>query len=245
MRSRCLWTTCMAGAMAMAVQAQWPSQLSYQGRLLDQDGKAISSNVYFRVALYAVNEGGVPVHQEDIGWLPVQDGLYSFAFGTNAAGLVTALTNQEVWLALEVNGSTLTPRQRLMATPYAVQADLLDGFHAATFATGTPLYTYTELDPVWLAEKANYATGAPLYGFSEADPVWSAEKSGYATGSPVYVESDPVWLAEMSNYATGTPLYGYTEADPVWAAEKSQYATGAPLYGFTESDPVWSAEKWG
>lgn len=42
------------------------------------------------------------------------------------------------------------------------------------YATGTPLYAYTETDPVWAAEKGGYATGTPLYAFTEVDPVWAA-----------------------------------------------------------------------
>lgn len=107
------------------------------------------------------------------------------------------------------------------------------------------------------------ATGTPLYAFSETDPVYEAEKSRYATGTPVYVESDPVYNAEKSLYATGTPLYAFSEADPLWTAASSNYytvsqadalfatgspiysidglATGTPLYAFTESDPVFGA----
>ncbi|HNS80027.1 MAG TPA: hypothetical protein PKM67_01035 [Kiritimatiellia bacterium] len=110
-------------------------------------------------------------------------------------------------------------------------------------ATGTPLYVYTETDPVWDAEKAGYATGTPLYVYSETDPVYASEKSGLATGTPVYAESDPVWESEKSGYATGTPIY--VEADPVWAAEKAGYATGTPLYVYSETDPVYASEKSG
>lgn len=106
-------------------------------------------------------------------------------------------------------------------------------------ATGTPLYAYTETDPVWSAEKSGYATGTPIY--AETDPVWDAEKTNYATGTPLYVytETDPVYVAEKSGLATGTPLYA--ESDPVWESEKPGYATGTPIY--VETDPVWIAEK--
>jgi hypothetical protein len=96
----------------------------------------------------------------------------------------------------------------------------------ALFATGTPVYV--ESDPVWAMEKSAYATGTPLYAFTETDPTWTAASNLYylksqadtlfATGTPVYAESDPVWLAEKSGYATGTPLYAFTEVDPLWAA---------------------------
>jgi len=58
---------------------------------------------------------------------------------------------------------------------------------AGSYATGTPVYV--ESDPVWESEKSGYATGTPLYVYSETDPVWESEKGGYATGTPLYVES--------------------------------------------------------
>jgi len=87
----------------------------------------------------------------------------------------------------------------------------LDGgtgvYYRSTFGSGA-----------WVKLLDGIATGTPLYAFTETDPVWTAEKTGYATGMPVYVETDPVWTAEKASYATGTPLYVYSETDPVWTA---------------------------
>ena len=47
-----------------------------------------------------------------------------------------------------------------------------------------------------------FATGTPLYVFSESDPVYESEKSQYATGTPIYVETDPIWTTDKANYAT-------------------------------------------
>jgi len=44
----------------------------------------------------------------------------------------------------------------------------------------------------------NYATGTPLYVYSETDPVWESVKAGYATGTPVYAETDPVFAASVA-----------------------------------------------
>lgn len=246
--------------------AQTPALINYQGRLLNAAGEAISSNVHFQVVLYDAALAGTVLYKEALGWCPVQNGMYAFAFGTNAVQMAAALAQPQCWLELLANSNALAPRHRLLSVPYAYHADKLDGRDAAAFATGmpvyvesdplwnaqktqyatgTPLYGFTELDPVWAAQKAGYATGSPLYAYTEADPVWNVQKSNYATGTPLYAysETDPVWNVEKSQYATGTPLYAFAEVDPIWAAQKSAYATGTPLYGFTEADPVWLAEK--
>ncbi|HBA86248.1 MAG TPA: hypothetical protein DCZ95_19370, partial [Verrucomicrobia bacterium] len=210
------WVAWLWLLTASSSWAQNPARISYQGRLLNDAGQAVSSNVYFRIDLFSASQNGTQLYSEDVGWISVQDGMYAFSFGTNAASLIQALTNNECWLESSVNGGALTPRHRLLAVPYAFHADMLDGRDASAFATGTPVYV--EMDPIWNAQKSSYATGAPLYGFTEADPVWATEKS---------------------LYATGTPLYGYSEADPIWLAERANYATGSPVYA--EADPLWNA----
>ena len=68
---------------------------------------------------------------------------------------------------------------------------------ASAAATGTPIYSVSGL-----------ATGTPLYAYTESDPLWSAASNAYytaaqantrfATGTPLYVESNPS-LAALSN----------------------------------------------
>jgi hypothetical protein len=112
-----------------------------------------------------------------------------------------------------------------------VNAETLDGLHAASFATGTPVYA--EADPIfgaWL--------GTNTYVTTEADPVWASEKSLYATGTPLYgyTETDPLFATWL-----GTNAYVKTETDPVWNAQKANYATGTPVY--VETDPQWTNAK--
>ena len=239
--------------LSFSATAETPSLITFQGRLLDDAGQPLSTNVNAELYIYTVESGGSPEYDEYIGDVAVQDGMYSFAFGTNRTALLNVLTNNACWVELVINSEPLSPRQRLLSMPYAMNADTLDGMDSALFATGTPLYAYTETDPVWAAEKSGYATGTPLYAFTETDPVWTTASTNYylkaeadtffATGTPVYAESDPVWESEKSNYATGTPLYAFIETDPIWLAEKSGYATGTPLYVFTESDPIWTTQS--
>lgn len=154
-----------------------------------------------------------------------------------------ALSNAMQSLQSDMTGASNIAKQaaELSTSAYSYSTQALQIAQAA--ATGTPLYAFSELDPVYAAEKAGLATGTPLYAFTELDPVYAAEKGRYATGTPLYAfsETDPVYAAEKGRYATGTPLYAFSETDPVYAAEKAGLATGMPLYAFTELDPIWSA----
>ncbi|HQQ03837.1 MAG TPA: hypothetical protein PLT67_03265, partial [Kiritimatiellia bacterium] len=65
----------------------------------------------------------------------------------------------------------------------AVRGSLyLDGGEAVYYRPGAGTGT-------WVNLLENTATGTPLYVYTETDPVWDAEKAGYATGTPLYVYS--------------------------------------------------------
>lgn len=103
---------------------------------------------------------------------------------------------------------------------------------ASAAATGTPIYSVSGL-----------ATGTPLYAFTESDPLWSAASNAYytaaqantrfATGTPLYVESNPS-LAALSNgvadaSATGTAAHVLATlvSNRVAAVEGAGYITSA------------------
>ena len=199
-----------------------------------------------------------PDSETTVGWITstggVQMGQNSFKANllgdishdsTNIAtlGIVTA---QTVTASFFGNGSGIT------------NLDLA----AYGLATGTPLYAYTETDPIWAsASNLYYPASNPsnfLTSYTETDPIWSAASSLYytasqanalfATGSPIYDVSGlatgtPLYSVDLSGYATGTPLYAYTETDPIWTSASSLYytitaadakfATGTPIYSIS------------
>jgi len=172
--------------LSMLAGAQSPERINYQGRLINGTN-LVSAAVPMVFRLYPQPAGGNPLYQET-QTVTIVDGLYSVLIGEQApapGALFAALTNDPVYIEVEANGAPLTPRQRVASVAYAFNADKLDGFSAAAFATGTPLYV--ETDPVWTAQRSGYATGTPLY--VEIDPVWNAEKAGYATTSALGAEA--------------------------------------------------------
>ena len=108
--------------MASEVGAEINTLLNYQGRLLSTNGQPVNGNVTIAVAIYTNVIGGSQVIPESVGTVAVQDGVYSFHFGTNNAELKQALMNEQCWLEVSVNGGALSPRQQLTAVPYALTA---------------------------------------------------------------------------------------------------------------------------
>ena len=106
---------------AALLQAQAPQMFRYQGRLLDNDA-LVSGNLNFSFKLYSAPTGGAALY-EDAATVTVVDGLYSTMIGddtTSGGDLGDALNNPAVYLEIEVGGETLTPRERIVSVPYAM-----------------------------------------------------------------------------------------------------------------------------
>ena len=111
-------TSCI---LASVLTAQEPQMFRYQGRILDNDA-LVSGNLDFSFKLYDTPTGGTMLY-EDAATIMVVDGLYSTMIGddtTSGGDLGDALNNPVVYLEIEVGGETLTPRERIVSVPYAM-----------------------------------------------------------------------------------------------------------------------------
>ena len=107
--------------LASVLTAQEPQMFRYQGRILDNDA-LVSGNLDFSFKLYDTPTGGSSLY-EDAATIAVVDGLYSTMIGddtTSGGDLGDALNNPAVYLEIEVGGETLTPRERIVSVPYAM-----------------------------------------------------------------------------------------------------------------------------
>ena len=107
--------------LASVLTAQEPQMFRYQGRILDNDA-LVSGNLDFSFKLYDTPTGGTSLY-EDTANIMVVDGLYSTMIGddtTSGGDLGDALNNPAVYLEIEVGGETLTPRERIVSVPYAM-----------------------------------------------------------------------------------------------------------------------------
>jgi len=109
-------------AAAINLWAQAPEMFRYQGRLLDGTN-LVNATLPMSFKLYDALSSGNLVY-EDSSSVLVVDGLYSTFIGDNTVfgSLTNAMTNAMVYLELTVNGSTLSPRERLVSVPYALNA---------------------------------------------------------------------------------------------------------------------------
>jgi hypothetical protein len=99
--------------------------VNYQGRLADASGNPIDNTnpgVGMTFALYTQETGGSPVWIETHANVPVSEGLFSVRLGSINA-LSTDLLTGDRWLGIQVGTDPeMTPREKLAAVPYAMQA---------------------------------------------------------------------------------------------------------------------------
>ena len=101
-------------------EAQVPNLINYQGRLLDGTN-LVNGTVGLSLRLFNVPAGGASLY-EDSNTVTVMDGLYATFIGDNTTGgsLTNALTNAAVYVEVAVNGTALTPRERVASVAYAL-----------------------------------------------------------------------------------------------------------------------------
>jgi len=120
-RLKCVWVAVAAMGLGMAsVWAGVPNLIHYQGRMVDGTN-LVNASVQLELSLYDAPTGGILLYTDYNAAVPVVDGLYSTFLGDNTTVgvLQNALSSTSVWLQVVVNGTPLTPRERLAAVPYS------------------------------------------------------------------------------------------------------------------------------
>lgn len=118
-----------------------PRVLSFQGRITDASGGAISKPTNLRMAIYSSEKasGSALLWEEVDAATPDQDGIFNVLLGKNTPIPSTLFAqNSALWLGVTVETTTeLTPRQPIATVAYASNAETLDGLSPITVTSGT------------------------------------------------------------------------------------------------------------
>jgi subtilisin-like proprotein convertase family protein len=140
------------------VSANVPGQIHYQGMLKDSQGASIhcpsvndcpSGPVSLTFRMYAQADGGEVLWEETWDAVAVSQGVVDIRLGQNTPIDTAALGGNEAWLGLAINdGNELSPRQRVVASAYAiVAATALEAQNAETLG-GQPAEAYATVDGI-------------------------------------------------------------------------------------------------
>ncbi len=138
--------TAITAAFHDARAATPPRILMYQGRLLNSNGVPLSdSTATMSFALYDASSAGTCLWSNNSDTcasvttrsVTLTAGLFSEALGDTGASYAAIaesvfMNNATVYLEVTVNGETLTPRKQMLAAPYAMNSDSLDGYGTTT-----------------------------------------------------------------------------------------------------------------
>ncbi len=216
--------------LILTAAAGWaapPAVMDYQGKILVNDIPLTGSG-YFKYAIsdeagstnYWAQDGTAT--GEPVAWVTNEcyNGVFSAALGADPMGAIdpdifaveTSLVLRVWFSSDEVTFDEMLPAQPLQSSPYAINADKLDGYDAVDLLGGS----ITETDPVFTASAAAGIAAGDIANWNTAYGWGDHAVAGYLT-----TESDPIWTAASNLY------YQRTDADGRFVDVAGDTMTGA------------------
>ena len=219
-------------SMSLSIWAQAPEMFRYQGRLVDGTN-LVNAIVPMSFKLYDALSGGNKLY-EDSNSVLVVDGLYSTYIGDNTiyGSLTNAMTNVAVYLELTVNEATLSPRERLVSVPYALNAP------STTPATvnGDPTAVSNEvINARWT--KNFYANGDITMSDKETGLMWPYN----ASPSP-RIKKD---FINAGYECTGSSYAGYSDWRAPSKIALAELFFSSEHFNYVKNDYYWSGTSDG
>ncbi|PIU17828.1 MAG: hypothetical protein COT18_11955, partial [Elusimicrobia bacterium CG08_land_8_20_14_0_20_59_10] len=123
-------------AAAPPASAQTPPGLmNFQGRLTDSSNNPLGGPHDFIFAIYDSLAGGFQLWTETQNGVTVVNGVLAAQLGASNALTPSVFSTSDAYLQITVDGVTLSPRQRLITTPYAFSAYSLSGREYTAFVS--------------------------------------------------------------------------------------------------------------
>ena len=212
-RGMVLWLSGLVFLLAVSgVYADLLPEFDYQGKILVDD-MPLTGPGYFKYAIsdelgttnFWAHDGTSTGEPATFITNDCHNGVFSAIIGRAPMGAVdpgifTLHTSLYLRVWFSADGAAfneMLPAQDLLSAPYAISADMLDGYHAADILAG-----YAETDPVFSGSPAFGITAAQISRWNSAWGWGDHALAGYLTS-----ETDPIWTAASNSY------YQKTEAD--------------------------------
>ena len=110
-----------------------PGQMNYRGKLFES-GSPVTGSRNLRFIIFDDPFAGAPLWDSGVQSISINNGYYNYTLGTNIPIPSFIFTNNALFLEVAVEGSSLLPRERLVAVAYAFNSDMVDGKNATAFA---------------------------------------------------------------------------------------------------------------
>ncbi len=200
--------------LSLVVNAAIPSGISYQGYLNDASGNPVNGAVNLTFRLYTTETDGAASWVETHSSVNVSEGIFAVQLGSSSA-FSSGLFNSTLWLSTQVNNdSEMSPRQPLLAVPYAINsqnADKVDGLEAneiidaAADESRTPItslpFTITDSGSYYLTSNLD-ANGSSENAITIAHDFVTIDLNGFTlrggANNGIYVQASDVTIVNGS-----------------------------------------------
>lgn len=227
--------------LAPAALAQVPQKLGYQGRLLKADGAPETGIVKFTFALFGAESGGTALWTEEQP-IPLSAGFYATFLGESKPLPSGVFDGSERWLEVSVNGSAMTPRQRIGSVAYALMAETArnvaggkvdaDSLHVG----GKPLVDSTGK---LAADRLSLAVSKPIEGTGQTGTPLSLAKAGASSDGYLSAADWNTFKAGIDKAGGGVPsgavmFFNLSACPAGWtelAEAQGRYLVGVPPGG--------------
>lgn len=219
-------------ALASAAFGGVPAAISYQGYLTDDAGDPLTGPVAITFRLFAVQ--GPAIWTEPHATVQLNEGRFAVALGEVAA--LPADFSQPLFLEIEVNGETLSPRLPLRSVPYALQAGKVDtnGVDRAAVAAGAidKSKLANDIAGAGLAQNGDGSLRVALAGIGSAMIADSAISNQHISSTAAIAPSKISGTAVTLN--GNETLTGKTLSNPVLTIDDSRFTIT------DDADPTYS-----
>ncbi len=161
--------------LPVALLAQIPQTMNYQGRLEDNSGNPVTDGNYSIVfTIFDAATNGTSLWTET-RTVTTEDGFFNLTLGENTA--IDISTNQQIWLNVNIGGTDLTPRTKLSGSLSSLSTKSVENTATAGNTVVTSINTSTGgIDAERIADgsvsNAEYqmldGVGSTLVGISDA-----------------------------------------------------------------------------
>ncbi len=251
--------------LVLAVYADVPRTMNYQGKLTDPGGVAVSGPVSITFRIYDSETGGALLWSETYASVAVSNGLFDVILGGGTA--MTLPFDEPYWIELEIDGEVLAPREEFAAVSYAHRAVYADTAEFAvgggSLPSGTENQTIRRNASDWEATNDLVITSAGNVGIGTTGPNSSAALDVSSTSRgflpPRMTEAQrdaiPSPSAGLSIYNTTTNcLNFYIGTEWMQVCGESTSSSGSETFFYTGSVQNWTVptgvtsitiEAWG
>ena len=113
----------MAIVIVWNMSADVPATINFQGALKDANGEPVNDTKIIQFLIYDDETAGSVVWSEYQNSVEIVDGIFSIELGSETVFPEELFQESELWMTFQLGGAEMTPRQRILAVPYAIQSD--------------------------------------------------------------------------------------------------------------------------